>query len=149
MPYLLGALAILTVLYEFWLDGVTDSLLSQNLAVRVVVALLALFPLGFCLGMFMPLGLGIVGRLADNAADYVAWAWAVNGFFSVIGSVLTTMLSMTYGFRTVQYMALGLYAIAVVAFLRLASHPEAEPAAIALDDEPFDALQTGPVLERS
>ena len=37
---------------------ITDSLLSTSLAVRVIVSLLVLAPLGICLGMFMPLGLG-------------------------------------------------------------------------------------------
>ena len=43
----------------------------------------------------------------------------MNGFFSVIGSVLTTILSMAFGFRVVQFVALGVYAIAVLAFTRL------------------------------
>ena len=78
-------------------------MLSTSLGVRVVVAILLLAPLGLCLGMFMPLGLGAVAAPdATTTEEYVAWAWAVNGFFSVIGSVLTTILSMTFGFRLVQ-----------------------------------------------
>jgi hypothetical protein len=69
--------------------------------------------------MFMPIGLRAVSRLTPFAEEYVAWAWAVNGFFSVIGSVLTTILSMTFGFNAVQFGALVMYAIACVAFLRL------------------------------
>jgi hypothetical protein len=45
----------------------------------------------------------------------------VNGFFSVIGSVLTTILSMSYGFSTVQYLGLVIYAIAALAFTRIAA----------------------------
>ena len=33
----------------------------------------------------------------------------MNGFFSVIGSVLTTILAMTYGFRLVQFLGLVVY----------------------------------------
>ena len=51
---------------------------------------------------------------------YVAWAWAINGFFSVIGSVLTTILSMTFGFATVQLLAVAIYAVAVATYGRLA-----------------------------
>ena len=58
MPVLLAALAALTVFYQFGLDPLTDSLLSTSLAMRVVVSLVVLAPLGLCLGMFMPLGLG-------------------------------------------------------------------------------------------
>ena len=119
MPILLAVLAGLTVFYQFGLDPLTDSLLSTSLAVRVIVSLLVLAPLGICLGMFMPLGLARVGSMTDQSEQYVAWAWAVNGFFSVIGSVLTTILSMTFGFRTVQFAALAVYAIAAFAFSRL------------------------------
>ena len=47
--------------YDVRARPLTDSLLDQSLAVRVLVALLVLAPLGLCLGMFMPLGLGLVG----------------------------------------------------------------------------------------
>ena len=47
-------------------------------------------------------------RVTGTREEYVAWAWAVNGFFSVIGSVLTTMLAMTFGFREVQFGAVAI-----------------------------------------
>ncbi len=123
---LLGVLAGLTLFYQFVLDDLTDGMLSLALGARVAVAFVVLFPLGLCLGMFMPLGLGIVVRLTDHGAEYVAWSWAVNGFFSVIGAVLTTILSMQFGFRTVQFLALALYAVAVLAFTRLHAISERE-----------------------
>ena len=102
-------------------NSLTDSLLDQSLAIRVIVSLIVLAPLGFCLGMFMPLGLSLVAKLSEHADEYIAWSWAVNGFFSVIGSVLTTILSMSYGFNTVQYLALVVYGIAALAFTRIAA----------------------------
>ena len=78
-----------------------------------------LAPLGLCLGMFMPLGLGAVAALTDHAAEYVAWGWAVNGFASVVGSVLTTILAMTFGFDTVLVLAVGVYLMAIAALWRL------------------------------
>jgi hypothetical protein len=137
LPWLVGALAALTAFYQFGLPDLLDALLDQSLAVRVIVALVVLAPLGLLLGLFMPVGLGIVLRLAgarragDGAGDgeeYVAWAWAVNGFFSVIGSVLTTILSMTFGFSRVQYGALVMYAIAALALLRLHARHQQLPA---------------------
>jgi hypothetical protein len=137
LPAILAVLAGLTLFYRFGLDPLTESLLSSSLGVRVLVAVMVLAPLGVCLGMFMPLGLGLVSRLTAHGEEYTAWSWAVNGFFSVIGSVLTTILSMTFGFRAVQLGALGVYAVAVLAFLRLhrtadraAGRRAAEPAAV-------------------
>ena len=87
-----------------------------------------LAPLGLCLGMFMPLGLGAVARLTPLGPQYVAWGWAVNGFASVIGVVLSTILAMTFGFQVVLGFALVLYAIAVIALRGL---ERAEPTVIA------------------
>jgi hypothetical protein len=137
MPVLLVALLVLTVFYETGLDRLTDSLLDQGLAIRVIVSLAVLAPLGFCLGMFMPLGLSLVGRLTDHADEYIAWSWAVNGFFSVIGSVLTTILSMSYGFSTVQYLGLVIYAVAALAFTRIAAVARRTPQPLS------DAPETG------
>jgi len=120
VPLLLAALAVLTLFYQLGLDPLEDALQGQGLAVRVGLAVVVLVPLGLCLGMFMPFGLEAVGRLSPRAEEYVAWSWAVNGFFSVIGSVLTTILSMALGFTVVQYLALVVYGVAVVAFTRLA-----------------------------
>jgi hypothetical protein len=135
LPVLFAVLAALTVFYVFALNGVTDSLLSTSLAVRVVVTLLLLAPLGLCLGMFMPFGLGLVGGLTEHADEYIAWSWAVNGFFSVIGSVLTTILAMTYGFRFVQFLGLVVYAIAAVALLGLQRIADRAPALDTSDPE--------------
>jgi predicted MFS family arabinose efflux permease len=93
-----------------------------------------LAPLGLCLGMFMPLGLATVSRLTDHGDAYAAWGWAINGFFSVIGAVLTTILSMSFGFRAVQLAALAIYAVAVLAFLALRG--AVERAAIPQEYEP-------------
>ncbi len=131
VPVAFAALCGLVAFYQWGLGGLTESLLSASLPVRVIVSLAVLAPLGLCLGMFMPLGLGVVAKLSDHPDEYIAWAWAVNGFFSVIGSVLTTMLAMSYGFRVVQLLALGVYGLAVLAFYRLGSRQGVQSAATA------------------
>jgi hypothetical protein len=128
MPVLFAVLCGLTVFYVFALDGITESLVTAALPARIAVTLLLLAPLGLCLGTFMPLGLGIVGGLTEFSDEYVAWSWAVNGMFSVIGSVLTTILSMSFGFRFVQSLGLLVYAVACVALWRLSLRARATPA---------------------
>ncbi len=115
----LGALGVLTIAYRYGLAEFTDSLLGASVGLRILVSIVVLAPLGFCLGMFMPLGLGTVSQLGDDGESYTAWAWAVNGFFSVIGSVLTTILAMEFGFSTVQAIAWFFYVIAALSFVRL------------------------------
>ena len=55
-------------------------------------------PLAILLGMPFPAGLRIVGV---EAPALVPWAWGVNGFFTVIGSVLAMIVGMVSGFTTV------------------------------------------------
>lgn len=109
----------LGVFYLTALNPITDALLLWPLWARVLMTVVLLAPLGLCLGMFMPLGLTVVGGLGEHPDEYIAWGWAVNGFFSVIGSVGTTILAMAYGFRTVQIAALCTYAVAIGAFVLL------------------------------
>jgi hypothetical protein len=115
----LGVLALLTAGYLFGLPLMIDALLDSPLGVRVALTFLVLAPLGLCLGTFMPRGVRAVSALSAHAREYVAWAWAVNGFASVVASVLTTILAMTFGFRVVLGCALALYVVAVLALQRL------------------------------
>ncbi len=116
-----AALTLLTAAYLLGVGPLTDALLPSPLIVRVMATLVLLAPLGVVLGLFMPLGLRVVGRLGAEGPTYVAWAWAVNGFCSVIGSVLTTMLSMTFGFRAVLVLGLVAYVVALTALRRLSA----------------------------
>ena len=55
----------------------------------------------------------------------------MNGFASVIGAVLSTILAMSLGFGAVLVLALGLYVLALATLSRLlptASPPGAVPA---------------------
>ena len=109
---LFAGLVLMTVFYRFGMPAVAAAFLGSSLAVRVTITILCLAPLGLILGAFMPLGLAAVSRLTVHSAEYVAWGWAVNGFFSVIGSVLTTILSMTFGFQAVLSLGLVVYGVA-------------------------------------
>jgi len=125
LPVLLGLVVALTLFYAFALPVLTESLLTAPLFARMIIAFVVLAPLGMTLGMFMPLGLGAVAAMTDHPSEYVAWGWAVNGFASVMGSVLTTMLAMTFGFQVVLFVALGVYVVALVALRGLLAPAEA------------------------
>jgi spermidine synthase len=147
VPFLFAALAALTVFYQFGLPALTDALLGWPLSGRVVIAFVMLAPLGICLGAFMPLGLGAVSRLTEYSRQYVAWGWAVNGFASVVGAVLTTILAMAFGFRVVLFLAVAVYAIAVLALrglLRDTRDVSPVPAEVTVPVEPEDAIARAP-----
>ena len=76
---------------------------------RACAAVAALLPVGFVLGLMMPLGLR---RVREESPDYAPWAWGVNCVTSVVGSALSLLLAIAVGFTAVLYTALGLYVLA-------------------------------------
>jgi len=110
-----GALTLLIVAYHLTLGWVVDAGVGYGLPARIGIAIAILAPLGLCLGMFMPIGLGVAAGLGKRGDQIVAWCWAVNGFFSVAGSILSTMLSMGIGFGGVMMVGLAAYALALLA----------------------------------
>jgi len=127
---LLGVLAVLVAFYLLALPPLTRACIGWPLAARIALTTAVLAPLGLCLGMFMPIGLRSVARLSPHSGEYVAWAWAVNGFCSVVASILSTMCSMAFGFDAVMVIAVCIYAVGVLA-LRRVPVVEARPAAAA------------------
>ena len=91
---------------------VFNAALGLILIWRVVLAVLMIAPLGVLLGMPFPTGLTLVGQ---EAAPLVPWAWGVNGFFTVIGSVSALILGMAFGFKIVLIIAAVCYALALAA----------------------------------
>jgi len=91
-----------------WLIGTAESL-------RALLSVVLIAPLAFFMGMPFPLGLR---RIAEEAPDFVPWAWGINGFASVVSAVLATLLAIHFGFTAVIVLALLLYVAA--ASLRVA-----------------------------
>ena len=87
---------------------------------RIVIVLAILAPLGILLGMPFPIGLRIV---ADVAPSFVPWAWGVNGFFTVIGSVGASILAMATGFTAVLAFSGACYFAALLAITSVRGAP--------------------------
>ena len=86
--------------------------------VRIAVAAALMCPLGFCLGMPFPLGILALERQPRGA---IAWAWGLNGLFTVLGGLASVLLALFLGFRETLLFALAAYAIAAAAYSRLRS----------------------------
>jgi spermidine synthase len=135
---LAALIVVLGLFYAFAVPTLTESLLAWPTLVKAAIVVLWCAPLGLCLGMFMPLAITMVAvREPTHTAEYVAWGWAINGFFSVIGSILTTVLSMSYGFRFVLLLSVVLYLVAIVVLRlwarRIGSLQPPPPSASALE----------------
>ena len=66
---------------------------------------------GLVLGMPFPSGMRAV---EEQCPHLVPWAWAVNAFFSVFGSIACIVLSMAIGFSNVFYVAIGVYVLGLL-----------------------------------
>lgn len=77
---------------------------------RILLTLLLLAPLGILLGMPFPTGIKTVSGVS---AAFIPWAWGVNGFFTVIGSVTALILGMMLGFKMVILLAGCCYLLAM------------------------------------
>jgi spermidine synthase len=83
---------------------------------RILAAAAMMFPVAFFLGMPFPLG---ILAIANKPRAVVAWAWGMNGLFTVVGGFLSMLVSMAFGFNVAISFALGLYALAFAVFKRL------------------------------
>ena len=103
-----AGIAVIVVLYMFLLPVLFRQLIGLGDAIKMVLSVLLIAPLAFCMGMPFPIGLA---RVADNAPNFIPWAWGINGFASVISASAATLLAIEFGFTAVVLAALGLYAI--------------------------------------
>ncbi len=101
-------LLTLPALFSAW-AGWTD-------AARVGGSVLLLGPLAYFMGMPFPTGMQLV---SDRYGAMVPWAWGINGFASVMGASLATFTSIHLGFRVLVLLAVLLYMVAGMSYLRL------------------------------
>lgn len=105
-PVLLS-LPLVVASYALGLPVLFKDSLGMPAGGRLLVAVLALAPLGLLMGMPFPKGLSL---LEPTASQYIAWAWGVNGAMSVVASILAALLSLSFGFSAV--LALGAFCYA-------------------------------------
>jgi len=116
LPFLgiLAMVLLLLLIYPF----VFNFFLASPLFIRILVACVLILPLGFFLGMPFPLGILTLENLPRGA---VAWAWGMNGLFTVIGALAGVVLSISWGFQATLLIASLQYIVALLAFDRIRS----------------------------
>lgn len=128
LPTLVGILTLLVVYYILALQPIFEALLAAPLELRIAVAIALCVPLGGLLGMFFPYGIRLTSAINR---DFVAWAWAVNGCLTVVGSVLSIILAMTYGFTVVIVAFVAIYWLGASSFVRAYGKVDASGGAVA------------------
>lgn len=123
------ALAVVLVGYAVGLGAIFNALLGLPLFARVVICVILVAILGVLMGVMLPLGV----RTANvYGQDMVAWAWGLNGAASVVGSTLSLIVSMHFGFTATLVLGLVAYLIGAMVVPKLAGAAVAgEPVAAA------------------
>jgi spermidine synthase len=119
------AIIVLGTLLALIYPAMAHVALALSVGGRVLISAAMIFPLGFFLGMPFPLG---ILAIANHPRGAIAWAWGMNGLFTVAGGFISILISMGYGFNFAIGLALALYALALVLYPRL---QRAESAAVA------------------
>jgi hypothetical protein len=97
-------------------DAAFDHALGLSLPLRILVAALLILPLGIVMGMPFPLG---ILALKGRPRGAIAWAWGLNGLFTVVGGLASVVLSVFFGFRVTLLVAFAIYAVALSAFAHI------------------------------
>jgi hypothetical protein len=67
------------------------------------------------MGFLLPLGIRIVDEVAP---EIVPWCWGLNGSASVVGSVLTMVGVINFGFQATLVAGAAVYAVALASARR-------------------------------
>lgn len=112
IPFLGVFVCVLSLYFSY--DYVFFKLLGMALPYRIFLSSTLLFPVGFFLGMPLPLGIKII---SSQNSKKVPWAWALNGFFTVFGGFLAIISALLFGFKITFLIAFLCYGLAFVAFI--------------------------------
>jgi hypothetical protein len=106
----LAAVVVAIVAAAVGLQPLLRALIELPFAARAAVSVGLIAPAAVGMGMAMPIGLA---RLRGLHPDAIPWAWAVNGFTSVLASALGVALAITLGFTVATLAAAGCYLAAL------------------------------------
>jgi hypothetical protein len=110
-----AAIAAIALLYVAALPPLLSGLMGLAQGWKILLTVMLVAPLAFFLGLPFPLGLAAV---AARAEALVPWAWGINGFASVVATLLATLLTIHWGQSMVVLLAAAFYGIAAWQFPR-------------------------------
>ncbi|MGE5404913.1 MAG: hypothetical protein ACM3PP_08230 [Candidatus Saccharibacteria bacterium] len=109
--------AVVAVLTEVVIPGIFAK--TTGSTSRIIATIITLLPLSMAMGIPFPTGMAALQE--SEQASLIPLAWGVNGWFSVIGSILTMMIAITLGYNWVLYSGALVYAVLAVINQPLAS----------------------------
>lgn len=102
----IGIVSLITCLYLQLLPFIFSQLTVNSVIIKIIFSICLIGPLAFFMGMPFPLGIDLLRRYHPA---FITWAWGINGYTSVVSSILATCLAITFGFNTVVLLATTIY----------------------------------------
>lgn len=103
---------LILLVYALFLTSFLRFTAGYHLAFRVLITCLIVALPAFFMGMPFPLGLK---ALSEKHRDKIAWAWGINGFFSVIATPMALIIAIEAGSVLVISLAATAYLLAMLA----------------------------------
>jgi spermidine synthase len=104
-----AVVAMILVAYGWALTWILRTAMTLPLEVKGPLAIVLIGLPGFVMGMPFPLGLR---SIANRGQACIAWAWGINGCFSVVSTSLALVVAVGEGFFVVMLLAAVLYGVA-------------------------------------
>lgn len=106
----LGGIITICLVYLFALQSVINAVMIHTFEIKVIASFAILIPVGILMGMPFPTGIRLITK-SDN--HFISWIWALNGAFSVLGSVLAVYLAITSGSSWAMALGVVIYGVAL------------------------------------
>lgn len=110
------ALLIILVLFGTVTPYIIIAFREYSTAIRIVVSVLTLFPIGLLLGMAFPIGMKLASEKSEGITP---WLWGINGVMSVLATVISIIIAMNYGISASYWTGVVCYLAAFAAFVKL------------------------------
>jgi spermidine synthase len=113
---IMSLLLVLLIFTIYMQPQILASFVQEGIITRIAISMLFLFPIGFLMGIPFPLGFSIASK---SFSAHTPWFWAVNGATSVLSSVLTVCISISWGFTVAMMTGTLCYLLAAISLLGL------------------------------
>lgn len=99
--------SVMILIYKFTIQPLLTSLISLSLPIKYITSAVIIAPLGFAMGFPFPSAIRFLD--GERKGGLIPWAWCINGTASVVGSPLSVILALSFGFTWVMMISAGLY----------------------------------------
>ena len=108
-------LLCILVIFGLFTPYATGFFRSSTTPVRILVAVIILFPIGLFMGMAFPFGMKVASARTEE--HLTPWFWGINGATSVTGSVLAVAIAINSSISTAYWVGFSCYVVSYITFM--------------------------------